>query len=141
MRRTWRRSGQWGENTSFLTRFTEHMAYISAQLASDGKKGTGFSEDDLKVFWEALNNMFDDHRSAARGEMSARKLLIFQHESALGNAPAHMLFETVSVKRVAPDGREEPEPGFGKKRPSFPRRANSPITSLSIRRQAPSCRG
>ncbi len=84
--------------------------YISAQLASDGKKGTGFSEDDLKVFWEALNNMFDHDRSAARGEMSARKLLIFQHESALGNAPAHMLFETVSVKRVAPDGRKL-EPG------------------------------
>ena len=78
--------------------------FISAQLASDPKKGTGFDGDDLKVFWEALINMFDHDRSAARGEMCARKLLIFKHDTALGNAPAHRLFEMVSVKRMGPKG-------------------------------------
>ncbi len=84
--------------------------YISAQLASDARKGTGFSEADLTVFWEALNNMFDHDRSAARGEMNARQLLVFKHDAALGNAPAHKLFDMVSVKRVGPKG-ENVEPG------------------------------
>lgn len=69
--------------------------YISAPLA----KNTGFSEADLQLLWDALINMFDHDRSAARGEMSARKLIIFKHESALGNAPAGQLFELVEVKR------------------------------------------
>ncbi len=69
--------------------------YISAPLA----KNTGFSEDDLKLFWEALISMFDHDRSAARGEMSARRLIVFKHESELGNAPAGKLFELVEVKR------------------------------------------
>jgi CRISPR-associated protein Csd2 len=80
--------------------------FVSASLASR----TGFSEADLTVFWEALNNMFDHDRSAARGEMSARKLLVFKHDSALGNAPAHRLFEMVSVKRAGPHGSKI-EPG------------------------------
>jgi CRISPR-associated protein Csd2 len=80
--------------------------FVSASLASR----TGFSEADLAVFWEALNNMFDHDRSAARGEMSARKLLVFKHDSALGNAPAHRLFEMVSVKRAGPHGSKI-EPG------------------------------
>jgi CRISPR-associated protein Csd2 len=84
--------------------------YISAQLASDAKKGTGFSEADLAVFWDALNTMLDHDRSAARGEMSARKLLVFKHDTALGNAPAHRLFEMVSVKRAGPHGTKI-EPG------------------------------
>lgn len=84
--------------------------YISAQLASDPKKGTGFNEADLALFWKALANMFDHDRSAARGEMSARKLLVFKHDTALGNAPAHKLFELVSVKRAGPNGAKI-EPG------------------------------
>jgi len=69
--------------------------YISAAFA----KNTGFSEADLQVLWDALISMFDHDRSAARGEMSARKLIVFKHESALGNAPAGQLFELVQVKR------------------------------------------
>ncbi|CAK8719939.1 Type I-C CRISPR-associated protein Cas7/Csd2 [Candidatus Electronema aureum] len=69
--------------------------YISAAFA----KNTGFSEDDLQLLWDALINMFDHDRSAARGEMSARKLIVFKHESELGNAPAGKLFELVEVKR------------------------------------------
>ena len=70
--------------------------YVSAHLAEQ----TGFSEDDLKLLWDALTNMFDHDHSAARGKMNARKLIIFKHESALGNAPAHKLFELVNVKRT-----------------------------------------
>jgi CRISPR-associated protein Csd2 len=73
--------------------------FISASLAGDEKKGTGFSQEDLDLFWEALANMFDHDRSAARGEMNARKLIVFKHDSALGNAPAHKLFATVKVER------------------------------------------
>lgn len=73
--------------------------YVSAKLANDGAKGTGFSEEDLALFWEALANMFEHDRSAARGKMAARKLVIFKHDSELGNAPAHKLFELVEVRR------------------------------------------
>jgi len=69
--------------------------YISAHFA----KRTGFSEKDLEVFWEALINMFDHDHSASRGKMNARKLVIFKHESALGNSPAHKLFDLVTVAR------------------------------------------
>ena len=81
--------------------------YVSACLA--GGKGTGFSEEDLELLWTALEQMFDHDRSAARGEMTARRLVLFKHDSALGNAPAHRLFERVTVSRVF-DG-EEHEPG------------------------------
>lgn len=67
--------------------------FISANLAQQ----TGFSEDDLALFWEALKNMFDTDRSAARGLMSAQKLIVFKHDSMLGNAPANKLFDLVSV--------------------------------------------
>ena len=73
--------------------------YISAKLANDPTKGTGFSEEDLNLFWEALINMFEHDRSAARGKMVTRKLFVFKHESDLGNAPAHKLFELVKVER------------------------------------------
>ncbi len=73
--------------------------YISAKLANDPTKGTGFSEDDLELFWEALVNMFEHDRSAARGKMAVRKLVVFKHESDLGNAPAHKLFELVRVSK------------------------------------------
>ncbi|WP_417911161.1 type I-C CRISPR-associated protein Cas7/Csd2 [Candidatus Electronema sp. PJ] len=69
--------------------------YISAAFA----KNTGFSEADLQLLWDALISMFDHDRSATRGEMSARKLIVFKHESTLGNAPAGKLFELVQVKR------------------------------------------
>jgi CRISPR-associated protein Csd2 len=74
--------------------------FISARLANDAKKGTGFSEDDLAVFWRALGEMFDHDRSAARGEMTARRLVVFEHESDLGNAPAHKLLDRVKVSRT-----------------------------------------
>ena len=73
--------------------------YISAKLANDPTKGTGFSEEDLELFWEALKNMFDHDRSAARGKMATRRLIVFKHKSDLGNAPAHKLFELVKVER------------------------------------------
>jgi CRISPR-associated protein Csd2 len=69
--------------------------FISASLAEK----TGFSQDDLDLFCEALMNMFENDRSAARGLMTSRKLLLFKHESKLGNAPARMLFDSVSVKK------------------------------------------
>jgi CRISPR-associated protein Csd2 len=70
--------------------------YVSAFLAEQ----TGFNEEDLNILWEALINMFEHDHSAARGKMSARKLIVFKHESKLGNAPSHKLFEAVKVKRV-----------------------------------------
>ena len=77
--------------------------FISACLAGDETKGTGFSEEDLELFWTALEQMFEHDRSAARGEMTARKLIVFQHESKIGNAQAHRLFERVTVKRSQPE--------------------------------------
>ena len=70
--------------------------FVSAHLAAQ----TGFSEDDLALLWEALANMFDHDHSAARGKMSARKLVVFKHDSALGNAPAQKLFDLVGVTRA-----------------------------------------
>jgi CRISPR-associated protein Csd2 len=74
--------------------------FVSAPLASHPTKGTGFSDTDLDLFFEALTNMFEHDRSAARGEMATRRLIIFRHASALGNAPAHKLFERVKTWRV-----------------------------------------
>jgi len=69
--------------------------FVSAHLAAQ----TRFSEDDLKLLWESLCNMFEHDRSAARGLMSTQRLVIFKHDSALGNAPAHSLFKRVSLNR------------------------------------------
>lgn len=80
--------------------------FISAPLA----KQTGFSEEDLALFWNALINMFDHDRSAARGEMAARRLIVFKHESELGNVPAHKLFELIQVARV--NGNDGPARSF-----------------------------
>ena len=74
--------------------------FISAPLASHPSKGTGVSEDDLELLWQALGAMFDHDRSAARGEMATRKLIVFRHESALGNAQAQSLFDRVETWRV-----------------------------------------
>jgi CRISPR-associated protein Csd2 len=60
---------------------------------------TGFSEEDLTLFWEALKNMFDCDHSAARGLMSARKLYAFRHPNRLGNAPAYSLFDRIKISR------------------------------------------
>lgn len=70
--------------------------YISANLA---RKTTGFSEDDLALLWQAIINMFEHDHSAARGKMAVRQLIVFQHDSELGNAPAYKLFDTISVTR------------------------------------------
>lgn len=67
--------------------------FISPHLAAD----TGFSEEDLELLWQALTMMFEHDRSASRGEMATRKLIVFKHDSMLGNAPAHKLFERVAV--------------------------------------------
>ena len=75
--------------------------FVSAKLA----ERTGFSDDDLQLLWNALINMFEHDRSAARGEMAARKLIVFEHETAMGNAPAHVLFDSVKVKRA--EGTED----------------------------------
>lgn len=69
--------------------------YVSARLAEK----TGFTTEDLELLWDALVNMFDHDRSAARGKMASRKLFIFEHESALGSAPAHKLFECIEAGR------------------------------------------
>jgi CRISPR-associated protein Csd2 len=74
--------------------------FVSAPLANHPTKGSGFSEDDLELLWQALSSMFDHDRSAARGEMSTRKLILFKHVSALGNAQAHELFDRVKTLRV-----------------------------------------
>ncbi|MHB8778856.1 MAG: type I-C CRISPR-associated protein Cas7/Csd2 [Anaerolineales bacterium] len=73
--------------------------YISAKLANDETKGTGFSEEDLNLFWDALVNMFEHDHSAARGKMAARKLYVFKHNDELGKAPSHKLFELIDVKK------------------------------------------
>ena len=70
--------------------------FVSANIA----RQTGFSEDDLHLFFEALKNMFDVDRSAARGLMSAQKLIVFKHDSILGNAPANKLFDLVKIEKT-----------------------------------------
>ena len=74
--------------------------YVSANLA---RKTTGFSEEDLALLWQAILRMFELDRSAARGNMATRELIVFRHESELGNAPAYQLFERVQVKKKAAD--------------------------------------
>ena len=70
--------------------------YISANLA---RKTTGFSEEDLELLWNAILNMFEFDRAAGRGKMAVRELIIFRHDSELGNAPAHKLFDLVKVAK------------------------------------------
>ena len=72
--------------------------YISANLA---RKVTGFNEDDLALLWQAIINMFEYDHSAARGNMAVRKLIVFKHDSELGNAPAYKLFDTIHVAKKA----------------------------------------
>ncbi|SAL30850.1 type I-C CRISPR-associated protein Cas7/Csd2 [Caballeronia humi] len=81
--------------------------FISAKLA----ERTGFSEDDLELLWRSLTSMFEHDRSAARGEMAARKLIVFKHDHPMGNAPAHVLFDAIKVQRAAKDA-DLPARGF-----------------------------
>lgn len=93
---------QGGDNRTMGRKFTvpyglyRAHGFVSAHLAAQ----TGFSEEDLKLFWESLQKMFDHDRSAARGLMSPRGLIIFEHGSALGTANATALFERVTCKRT-----------------------------------------
>lgn len=73
--------------------------FISAHLANQ----TGFSEEDLELLWQSLAQMFEHDRSAARGEMATRGLYVFKHDSQLGNAPAHRLFELVRAEKTNGD--------------------------------------
>lgn len=82
--------------------------FVSAPLASHPTKGTGFSDDDLELLFEALGNMFEHDRSAARGEMATRKLVVFRHASALGNARAQDLFDRVKGWRLFRGERHKP---------------------------------
>lgn len=90
-----------GDNRTMGRKFTVPYGlyrchgFISAHFAQQ----TGFSEDDLELFWQALINMFEHDRSAARGQMNARGLYVFEHNDALGNAPAHSLFDLVRVSK------------------------------------------
>jgi CRISPR-associated protein Csd2 len=93
---------QGGDNRTMGRKFTipyglyRSHGFVSAPLA----KQTGFSQEDLELFWEALQNMFENDRSAARGLMSARRLIIFEHSSLMGNMRAQELFDRVNVERV-----------------------------------------
>ena len=70
--------------------------YVSANLA---RKVTGFSEEDLELLWQAIINMFENDHSAVRGNMAVRELIVFKHDSELGNCPAYKLFDAVDVHR------------------------------------------
>ncbi len=74
--------------------------YVSANLA---RKVTGFSEEDLQLLWKAIINMFECDRAAARGNMAVRELIVFKHDSELGEAPAYKLFDTVKITKNNPE--------------------------------------
>lgn len=92
---------QSGDNRTMGRKFTVPYGlyvchgFISANLADQTK----FSEEDLQLLWDALSNLFEHDRSAARGRMQTRALIVFKHESALGNSPAHKLFDLVQIKK------------------------------------------
>jgi len=101
---------QQGDNRTMGRKFTvpyglyRSHGFISAKLAEQ----TGFSDEDLALFWQALENMFENDRSAARGEMTPRALIVFKHDSAIGNAPAFKLFDAVKVTRTDADASAAP---------------------------------
>jgi len=102
---------QSGDNRTMGRKYTvpyglyKTHGFVSAHLAAQ----TGFSKEDLDLFWKALQEMFEHDHSAARGLMSARALVVFEHETPLGNKPAHELFERVTWKRST----EGPARSFG----------------------------
>ncbi|MCL4491531.1 MAG: type I-C CRISPR-associated protein Cas7/Csd2 [Nitrospirae bacterium] len=99
---------QQGDNRTMGRKFTVPYGlyrchgFISAPFATQ----TGFNEDDLKLFWNALIDMFEHDRSAARGQMATRKLIIFKHDSVMGNAPAHKLFDMVKAEAKTNPARD-----------------------------------
>ena len=92
---------QGGDNRTMGRKFTvpyglyRTHGFISSPLANQ----TGFTTEDLDLFWESLQNMFEHDRSAARGMMSSRRLIIFEHSSAMGNKPAQELFDRINFRR------------------------------------------
>ncbi len=92
---------QSGDNRTMGRKFTVPYGLYAAHgfVSSFLAKQTGFDEDDLELLWQALAQMFEHDRSAARGEMSTQGLYVFKHDSELGNAPAHKLFELVKVNK------------------------------------------
>lgn len=102
---------QGGDNRTMGRKFTvpyglyRAHGFVSAHLA----KQTGFSEDDLQLLWLAMSSMFEHDHSAARGQMATRGLYVFKHDSALGNAPAHKLFDLVQAEKKNGDA---PARGF-----------------------------
>jgi CRISPR-associated protein Csd2 len=109
---------QQGDNRTMGRKFTVPYAlyrchgFVSAPLAEKTK----FTEADLELFWKALINMFEHDRSAARGQMAARKLMVFKHDSKMGSAPAHQLFDLIQVSRATGD---KPPRDFSDYRISF----------------------
>jgi CRISPR-associated protein Csd2 len=103
---------QGGDNRTMGRKFTVPYGvyvahgFVSAALAQQ----TGFSNADLDLLWESLQNMFEHDRSAARGKMATRGLYVFEHDSKLGNAPAHALFDRIRIARA--DGSEGPARRF-----------------------------
>jgi CRISPR-associated protein Csd2 len=103
-------AAQSGDNRTMGRKFTVPYGlyrvhgFINPHLAEK----TGFSANDLELFWKALEQMFESDRSAARGEMAPQALIVFEHESALGNAPASKLFDRVTIERRADLGEAPP---------------------------------
>lgn len=92
---------QSGDNRTMGRKFTVPYGLYAAHgfVSSFLAKQTGFDEGDLELLWQALAQMFEHDRSAARGEMTTRGLYVFKHDSELGNAPAHNLFELIQVQK------------------------------------------
>lgn len=101
---------QSGDNRTMGRKFTIPYGLYAAHgfVSSFLAKQTGFDENDLELLWQALAQMFEHDRSAARGEMTTRGLYVFKHDSELGNAPAHNLFDLIQVKKNS----EEPARDF-----------------------------
>jgi len=103
---------QSGDNRTMGRKFTipyglyRAHGFVSAHLAAQ----TGFTDQDLTLFWDSLLNLFEHDRSAARGMMATRGLYVWKHSNALGNAPAHELFERITVKRA--EGSSGPARSF-----------------------------
>jgi CRISPR-associated protein Csd2 len=104
---------QQGDNRTMGRKFTVPYGLYMAHgfIASFLAKQTGFSDDDLALLWDALSNMFEHDRSSARGKMTTRGLYVFKHDSELGNAPAHKLFDLIQIKRS--NGSDGPPRSFG----------------------------
>lgn len=114
---------QQGDNRTMGRKFTVPYGlyrchgFVSAPFAAQ----TGFSEDDLNLFWKALLDMFEHDRSAARGQMATRKLIVFKHDSSMGSTHAHKLFDM--VKAVA---NANPVRDFSDYKISIPAQADMP---------------